>query len=153
MGFAASSFLKLLDEEDPTHQYQIYGRYRVGSGWRLRAAARYRQRIQDNSEIEVGLRAGLDHRFRASGAWRFYGGADLIGAYAQEANGDVVYRAGVAPVLGALVYLTPHVSLSVEPRLVALYNRYQQSTLQGDTPETVTLGIEGVGLLIVSVHF
>jgi len=150
---SAASFLRLLDDADPVHQYQLYGRFRAGDGVFVRSAVRYRQRIQDDPEVEVGLRIGVDRVVQVEGAWRFYAGGDLLGSYARSPNGQATYRMGVGPLVGALVYLTRHVSLSAEPRLVATYNQYQQSTLQGETADTVSLGLEGIGLLIVSVHF
>mgnify|MGYP006278487511 CR=1 FL=1 len=126
VGISASSVLKLLEERAPDHQYQLYGRYWTSPRRMSRIALRYRQVVGGNAEVDVGLRGGRVWVFRSEDRWRFYGGGDLIAGYRRFANGRESYRGGVSPLFGAL---GSHVSLSVEPRLVATYARSQ-----GDDP-------------------
>lgn len=153
VGVSASSLVKLLEEEDPTHQYQVYGRYWATDRRMLRAALRYRQVVGDPSEVDVGLRGGAARVFTIDERWRFYGGGDLLAGYRRFANGNVSYRMGLSPLFGVLFFASPHVSLSVEPRLLAAYARSRGSIPDRATSGSFSIEIGGVGLLILSVHF
>lgn len=153
VGVSASSIFKLLEEGDPTHQYHVYGRYWVSRRRMVRTAVRYRQVIGNDTEMDIGLRGGMAHVFRIDARWRFYGGADLIAGYRQFANGNTSYRVGVSPLFGVSFFISPHVSLSVEPRLVAEYAQSQRGTRPESRSDVISITIEGTGLLILSVHF
>lgn len=153
IGVSASSIFKLLEEGAPTHQYQIYGRYWVTPRRMNRAAMRYRHVVGENAEVDVGLRAGRAWVFRSDRRWRFYGGADALVGYRRFANGNVSYRGGLSPLFGALFFISPHVSLSFEPSLVATYARSPDSDPSGSNAGVFSFEIDGTALLILSVHF
>lgn len=152
IGFAASNFVKLLEEEGAPGRYQVYGRYQTTSRWALRTAVRYQQFVGDDQELRVGARFGADRQLVHDGRFHLYGGADVMTGYDRFLNGDRRYRVGVAPVLGLLFRITPNISLSTEPRLAASY-AYSQN--EGPVPdaESVSIKVRGVGQLILSVHF
>jgi len=152
VGFSAAAFVKILEAADTPGRYQLYGRYRRTPHWTLRAALRYEQLFSGDDRVRLAARTGADYVFRESDRLQLYGGADLVAGYDRFANGTRTYRAGAAPVFGLLVYLTPYLSLSVEPRLVVAYT-YADPT-GGEAPaESVSVAIKGDGLLILSVHF
>jgi hypothetical protein len=152
IGFATSMFVKLLEEEEVSDQYQVYGRYKVDSLWALRAAVRYEQFLGDEHEVRVGGRFGIDRHFLRDGPLRLYGGADLVTAYDQFLNGDQRYQIGLAPFLGLLFHITPNISLSTEPRLSMRY-AYSQNRGPESDAESLSIEVKGIGLLILSVHF
>lgn len=151
VGVSAPSVFKLLEEGAPTQQYQVYGRYWATPRRMNRVALRYRQVVGEEAEVDVGIRGGVAWIFRREGRWRFYGGGDVIAGHRRFANGRSSYRGGVSPLFGALFFIGPHVSLSLEPRLVATYARSQE----GGRPSTDVISIEitEAALLILSVHF
>lgn len=153
VGITASSILKLLEEGDPTHQYHVYGRYWTSRRRMVRTALRYRQVLGEDTEVDVGLRGGMAHVFRIDERWRFYGGGDLIAGYRRFANGNTSYRVGISPLFGASFFISRHVSLSVEPRLVAEYAQSQEDASPESRSDVISITIEGTGLLILSVHF
>lgn len=152
VGFSAAAFVKILEAADAPGRYQLYGRYRRTPHWTLRAALRYEQLFGGDDRVRLAARTGTDYVVRESDRLQLYGGADLVAGYDRFANGTRSYRIGAAPVFGLLVFLTPYLSLSVEPRLVASYT-YTNPT-GGEAPEeTASVAIKGDGLLILSVHF
>lgn len=153
VGISASSIFKLLEEGDPTHQYQLYGRYWSTPRRMIRAALRYRHIVGENVEVDVGLRGGVAWIVRREGAWRFYGGGDILAGYRRFANGNTSSRVGVSPLFGVLFFMSPHVSLSIEPRLVAEYSRSVGADPAQSESDVFSFEIEGTGVLILSVHF
>lgn len=153
LGVSASSLVKLLEEGDPAHQYQVYGRYWTTDRRMRRAALRYKQVVGDPSEVDVGIRGGVARVFNIDDRWRFYGGGDLLAGYRRFANGNVSHRIGASPLLGVLFFASPHVSLSVEPRLLAAYARSRGSVPDRATSDSLSIEIGGVGHLVLSVHF
>jgi len=153
VGISASSVFKLLEEGTPDRQYQVYGRYWTSPRRMLRGALRYRQVIGGNAEADAGLRAGFTWVFRREDRWRFYGGGDLIAGYRRFASGRESYRGGVSPLFGALFFIGPHVSLSLEPRLVATYARSRGGDSGRFSSDVVSIEIQESALLILSVHF
>ena len=153
VGVSASSVFKLLEEGTPDRQYQVYGRYWMSSRRMSRVALRYRQVVGGNAEADVGLRGGHAWVFRGEDRWRFYGGGDLIFGYRRFANGRVSYRGGVSPLFGALLFIGTHVSLSLEPRLVATYIHSRGGDSGRSSSNVVSIEIQEAALLILSVHF
>lgn len=153
IGFAASDVLKLLEEAGAQAQYQLYGRYRLDRRWALRTALRYRHRVSDEQEVRLGLRAGADYVFLEEGRLQLYGGTDLVSGYDRFLNGDRTYRIGLAPLFGILFSISPSISLSTEPRLVATYAYVQNRGSAEPTSESVSLEVRGTGILILNVHF
>lgn len=153
VGVSASSIFKLLEEGDPTHRYQLYGRYWSTPHRMVRTALRYRQVVGEDVEVDVGMRGGMAWVFRRESAWRFYGGGDILAGYRRFANGNTSSRMGVSPLFGVLFFISPHVSLSVEPRLVAEYSRSVGGDPAQSGSDVFSFEIEGTGLLILSVHF
>lgn len=153
VGVSASSLFKLLEEGSPTRQYQAYGRHWTSPQRMSRVALRYRQVVGGNTEVDVGVRGGVARVFRLTERWRFYGGGDVIAGYRRFANGRESYRGGVSPLFGALFFLGPHVSLSLEPRLVATYVQSRGDDQSRSTSERFSIAIEETALLILSVHF
>lgn len=153
VGISASSVFKLLEEGAPTHQYQVYGRYWTTPRRMNRIALRYRQVVGEEAEVDAGLRGGIAWVFRREGRWRFYGGGDVIAGYRRFANGRESYRGGVSPLFGALFFIGPHVSLSLEPRLVATYARSQRGDPSRSSSDVFSIEIDETALLILSVHF
>lgn len=153
VGIAASSVFKLLEEGTPDRQYQVYGRYWTSPRRMSRIALRYRQVVGGNAEVDAGLRGGLAWVFRSEDRWRFYGGGDLIAGYRRFANGRESFRGGVSPLFGALFFIGTHVSLSLEPRLVATYAHSRGGDSGRSGSGVVSIEIEEAALLVLSVHF
>jgi hypothetical protein len=153
VGVSASSVFKLLEEADPTRQYQLYGRYWATPNRMHRAALRYRHVVGEEAEVDVGLRVGVAWVFRADERWRFYGGGDVVTGYQRFANGNVSSRVGLSPLFGGLFFIGPHVSIALEPRLLATYALSRQNASGQSHSGVVSVQIEGAGLLILSVHF
>lgn len=152
IGFSAAAFVTILEGADAPERYQVYGRYRATRDWALRAALRYQHLFSGDQDLEVTTRMGVDRILRTDGPLQVYGGIDVVAGYNQSLGGDRTYRLGGAPVLGLLVFVTPNVSLSVEPRLVALYSYFDNPGNAADD-ETLSVEVQGDGLLILSVHF
>lgn len=152
IGFSAAAFVTILEGADAPERYQVYGRYRATRDWALRAALRYEHLFSGDQDLDLTARTGLDRVLRTDGPLRVYGGLDVVAGYTQSLGGDRTYRLGGAPVLGLLLFVTPNVSLSVEPRLVALYSYFDNPGNAADD-ETLSVEVQGDGLLILSVHF
>lgn len=153
IGFSAAAFVPLLERADAPERYQLYGRYRATRDWALRAALRYEHRFSGDQDLTLTTRMGVDRILRTDGPLRVYGGIDVVAGYNQSLGGDRTYRLGGAPVLGLLLFVTPNVSLSVEPRLVALYSYFDNRGGNAADDETLSVELQGDGLLILSVHF
>lgn len=152
IGVSAAAFVTILEGADAPERYQVYGRYRATRDWALRAALRYEHLFSGGQDLELALRTGADRVVRTDGPLQVYGGLDLVAGYTQSLGGDRTYRLGGAPVLGLLLFVTPNVSLSVEPRLVALYSYFDNPGNAADD-ETLSVEVKGNGLLLLSVHF
>ncbi|WP_103019003.1 hypothetical protein [Salinibacter altiplanensis] len=118
-----------------------------------RAALRYRQVVGEDVEVDVGLRGGAAWVFQREGQWRFYGGGDVLIGYRRFANGRESYRGGVSPLFGALFFIGRHVSLALEPRLVATYAHTQGGSSSRASSRVFSIEIDETALLILSVHF
>lgn len=143
----------ILEEADAPERYQVYGRYRTARDWSLRAALRYRHLFSGDQELDLATRMGVDRVLRTDGPLQLYGGIDVVTGYNQSLDGDRTYRLGGAPLLGVLLFVTPNVSLSVEPRLVALYSYFDNRAGNAADDDTLSIEVKGNGLLILSVHF
>lgn len=143
----------ILEEADAPERYQVYGRYRTTRDWSLRAALRYRHLFSGDQELDLTTRMGVDRVLRTDGPLQLYGGIDVVTGYNQSLGGDRTYRLGGAPLLGVLLFVTPNVSLSVEPRLVALYSYFDNRAGNAADDDTLSIEVKGNGLLILSVHF
>jgi hypothetical protein len=152
VGFPTAAFITILRRADAPERYQVYGRYRVTRDWTLRAAVRYRHLFSEDQEVETSVRTGVDYVVREEGRFQLYGGVDLLTGYDRTLNGDQTFRVGSAPLLGLLFHVTPHLSLSVEPRLVALYS-YFDNPAQLPDDDTFSVEVKGEGLLFINVHF
>lgn len=152
IGFSAAAFVTILEGADAPERYQVYGRYRATRDWALRAALRYEHLFSGDQNLDLTARTGVDRLLRTDGPLRVYGGIDVVAGYTQSPGGDRTYRLGSAPVLGLLLFVTSNVSLSVEPRLVALYS-YFDNPGNAANDETLSVEVQGEGLLILSVHF
>lgn len=153
MGFSAAAFITILDGADAPENYQLYGRYRVTRDWAVRTALRYEHLFNGEQELQLATRLGADYVVRETSRFQLYSGGDLVTGYDRFLNGDRTYRVGGAPVLGVLLYLTPHISLSVEPRLVATYTYFDNRAGGAANEESLSIEVKGDGLLILSVHF
>ena len=152
IGVSAAAFITILEGADAPERYQVYGRYRATPEWALRAALRYEHLFSGGQDLALSARTGLDRVLRTDGPLQVYGGVDVVAGITQDIGGDRTYRLGGAPVLGLLLFVTPNVSLSVEPRLVALYSYFDNRGNAADD-ETLSVEVQGDGLLILSVHF
>lgn len=153
IGLPAAAFVTILERADAPERYQVYGRYRVTRDWALRAALRYEHLFSGDQELELITRTGVDRIVRTDGPLQVYGGVDIVAGYNQSLDGDRTYRVGSAPVLGLLIFVTPNVSLSVEPRLVALYSYFNNRGGNAADDDTLSVEVKGNGLLLLSVHF
>lgn len=153
IGVSAGALVKILEQPDAPERYQLYGRYRVNRDWALRTALRYNHRFGGEHDLDVAVRIGADRLLRTNGRLQVYGGLDLVTVYQQRTTGNWTYRVGGAPLLGVLVSITPNISLSVEPRLVALYSHFQNRDRFTDDDDVFSVELKGDGLLILSVHF
>jgi hypothetical protein len=152
VGVSAAALVTILEGADAPERYQVYGRYRTTRDWTLRAALRYEHLFSGGQDLELAARMGVDRVLRTDGPLQVYGGVDVVTGYDQSRGGDRTYRLGGAPVLGLLLFVTPNVSLSVEPRLVALYSYFDNRGNAADD-ETLSVEVKGNGLLLLSVHF
>lgn len=156
IGLEAAEFLKLLEEQDEPGAYALVGRWVRGEHHALRIGLSYRHNTREDGTLEVGARLGADRFFVRDGRWRFYVGADVVGLYEGFGGGDRrTVRAGVSPLLGFMFFISPRFSVSTEPRLVALYNRFTEtdSFREEDTEAWYTFELGGIGQLQVSFHF
>jgi hypothetical protein len=157
IGFSTAAFLRIFESADAPAQYQIYGRYRATRRWTLRSALRYEHQIEEeDQEVQLGMRLGVDRVFYDAGHLQLYSGVDLVGRYEQFLNGERTYRGGIGPLLGILISITPSVSLSVEPRIVGtyVYEKSADGAVESSSDEgRYAVQLRGDGLLILSVHF
>jgi hypothetical protein len=56
-------------------------------------------------------------------------------------------------VLGLLLFITPNLSFSVEPRLVGIYSYFENRATNAESEDTISVELKGENLLILSVHF
>lgn len=153
VGVSAGALIKFLGQPDAPERYQVYGRYRLTRDWALRTALRYNHRFGGEQDLDVAVRVGGDHVLRSHDPLQVYGGLDLVTVYQRRTTGNWTYRVGAAPLLGVLVFVTPHISLSVEPRLVALYSHFRNGDRFASDDRAFSVELKGDGLLILSVHF
>lgn len=156
VGLEAAEFVKLFEEEDEPYTYTLVARWIRQDRHAVRGGLSYRHSTHETGTLEVGVRVGYDHLFVRDGRWRFYAGADIVLLHEAFSGGDRhTSKAGLSPLMGFMFFISPRFSLATEPRFVALYNRFtDSSTFSLDAPETwYTFALGGIGHLQVNFHF
>lgn len=136
--------------------YKISYRLKLDRMNALRAGLNYHHVTRDNGEFDAGVRLGYDRVFRAANRWRFYVGGDLLLAYQNfKSSQRTTYQAGLSPFVGFLFFLSPHFSISTEPRFVALYNRFRDDdTFNVDNSDTwFAFELNSIGQFQINFHF
>ncbi|MBV7440016.1 hypothetical protein KRX57_01145 [Weeksellaceae bacterium TAE3-ERU29] len=121
-----------------------------------RAGANYNYTSGDDTNLNLGLKVGIDKTFLQSNNWFFYYGMDIGGSYnfykrTEKHIGDVF----IAPFLGIMYKFNKNFSVSTEPNIYYKTNFIiDNGTFETDNKKVWgQSGLGKIGYLQLNFHF